>query len=631
MTGVLTLIAGLLQLIVPSYALSLVHRFGAKRVGWFVVTAFSSLALLHLFAPLKPSGTASGNALDVIFAVGSILLLIGMGHVETMISERERATSTETNLRNEWDTRFSERVSNLTRANEKLMEQIARHEEQQRELAFSEAYYRSLFAENPQPMWVFDLRTCRLLAGNNAALRQYGFSLEEFLQLTVWDLMPGGANSDFEKSLSRHCAGPQPLGLSQHCTRDRALIDVEMVALDLNYGDAAARLMLTNEITHRRRHELEVRKVQKMEVITHVTAGVAQHFNNILSVIENNAALLLPIVKDSKAAEQLQNISGAASRGNSLTRKLLATGGRRPMQPEVVDLNHLIRNMNHMLTRLVGDQIVMNQSYGSHLTPVLADPRLVEEIIINLVLNARDAMSRQGTISLATSAAVVDNLQTNGQSRVGQFICLSVRDTGPGMTPEVQASIFEPFFTTNENGQSFGLGLASIYGLVRQHSGWVEYSTEVGMGTEFKVFLPCAPATAILAQAEVRKPAPKSKGTVMLVEPDDRVRSMARFVLNQNGYQVIEADCGSIALLLWEGQGAQVNLLLTDVSLPGDISGTELAKRLQQNRADLRVIYTAAALPADRSLKFIPKPYRPDRLLKEVQGASEDKLLPVVS
>jgi two-component system cell cycle sensor histidine kinase/response regulator CckA len=625
MTGVLALLAGLLQLVVPSYALRLVRRFGVHRVGWFVVTAFSSLALLHLVAPLRPTGTLSGSVLDVMFVAGSVLLLIGMGHMETLFSEREQAHSKVQNIRIELDTKVVEKTTTLSQTNQKLLEEIARREEKQKALAVSEASYRFLFAENPQPMWIFDLRSCHLLAGNSAALRQYGFSEEEFVGLTVWDLLPTGANSAFEEEISKSCSTARLMGVVQHCTKDRTLIDVEVTALDMMYGDSPARLIVANEVTHRHQRELEVRKTQKREAISQVTAGVAQHFSSILSEIENNAAALLPIVQDPKAAEQLKHITGAVNRGSGLTRKLLAVGCRRSMQLEVLDLNALIRNMSHMLSRLVGERIVINNAYGPRLTPILADPRLVEEIMINLILNARDAMSRTGTISINTSSSVLDRTSPDGQSKTEQFVCLSVRDTGPGMSPDVQACVFQPFFTTRDSGQSFGLGLASIYGLAQQHSGWVEFTSRQGHGTEFKVFLPCAPASAILAQGESRRARPEHKGTLMLVEPDDRVRSMARFVLNQHGYKVVEADCGSIALLLWESQASDVDLLLTDLSLPGDISGFELADRLQKSKPDLKVIYTSNGTPAQEGLRFLPKPYRPDRLMKEVQGITESE------
>jgi CheY-like chemotaxis protein len=218
-------------------------------------------------------------------------------------------------------------------------------------------------------------------------------------------------------------------------------------------------------------------------------------------------------------------------------------------------------------------------------------------------------------------------VQGNVEARAGEFVRLAVSDTGCGMTPTVQARLFEPF-GTKDMGKGMGLGLAGVYGAVRQLSGWIEYTTDVGMGTEFRVFLPSAPATEVLARIQAQTAAPEVKGTVLLVEPDDRVRGLARCILNWNDYKVVEADNSATALVLWDGQAANVDLLLTEIDLAGEMSGRELASRLKQSKPGLKVIYTCAvSAEQDRQLPatlerfgFIPKPYKPDKLIRVVQS-----------
>jgi two-component system cell cycle sensor histidine kinase/response regulator CckA len=495
--GVSSWVAGALQLVVPSYAFRLVRRFGTSRVGWFIVTAFGSLALMHLLAPLKPAGAepTAGFTLDLLYVVGSVLLLVGMGHLETLFLERERAEWTEQGLRKKWESRSKEETAELVAAREQLAQELAHREESTKALEASEAQYRSLFVENPQPMWILDLRSCRFLAVNNAGLRQYGFSLEEFMALTGRDLLLPSAVAQFLQDAAKPCSGVETRGIWQHCRKDGTLIDVEITAVDLPYAGTPARLILANDITQRRRRELKLRKAQRMEAIGQVAGGIAHHFNNLFTLIENNVLALRERPLDLQSAELLSHINTAVTRAAGLTRQLLAVGGRQLMWPEPLDLNGLLRNSEPMLRRLVGEHIAIHDTSVRHLPPVLADRRLIEHVIVSLVLNAREAMPGGGTLTLGTAKVHFDEDDTRSdpQIRAGDFVRLEVRDTGCGMTPQVQSRLFEPFFTTWEVGKGLGLGLASVYGIVSQHSGWIEVSSQAGAGTELRVFLPSRP------------------------------------------------------------------------------------------------------------------------------------------
>jgi PAS domain S-box-containing protein len=643
----LNILATLLQLVVPSYALRLVRRFGAQRVGWFVVTAFVSLAMWHFLQPTQP-GLASGRTTNLAFAISSALLLIGMSHLETMLSQRVRLTAEERELQATLETKVAERTAELAETNRELVQELARREQKEKALKESEAQYRFLFADNPLPMWVFDLRTLKFLAVNQAALRHLGLDYQEFMALNAKELLPAGSIAAFLQDVARPCFRPESRGVWQHCRKDLSPVDLELTAADFKFSGCPARLIVAQDVTQRRFHELDRLQEQRTKTIGSLAGGFAHHFNNILTVINGQANLLLRTTQDAKAAEQLGQISAAANRAATLTRQLVAAGGRQVLKPESLDLNAIIQNQGQTLSRLLGKRISLEQSLDSDLPPVLADRRAIEHILVHLVLNARDAIPSHGTVDIQTSSVQLDPAQArrHREAREGEFVRLAVRDNGVGMPPEVQARLFEPFFTTHDVGRGTGLGLPSVYGAVKQLSGWLEFTSEVGSGTEFFVFLPCAttaPATAAATTAslkEPRKPTLTKPGTVLLVEPDDRARAVARHILNRQGYHVIEVDDAPTAELLWESQSSKIDLVLTEMRLP-KCTGLDLVKRFRQTRPDLKAVYTLAptaketapttfapapdvAAPASpdlADLEFITKPFTPDNLLQALQTA----------
>jgi two-component system cell cycle sensor histidine kinase/response regulator CckA len=624
-------IGGVLQLTVPSYALRLVRRYGAERVGWFVVIAFASLALLHLVAPLNPTeGVKSWDAMPhLACAVGAVLLLIGMGHIETVVSERERMRGYERALRSRAAAKSEAVVPELAEINARLLAELAQRDQVEKALRESEAQYRLVFTENPQPMWIFDVRTSRFLAVNNAALRQYGFTSEEFSALTVRDLLPGTAVGRFLQYVADCCSGAEAHGYWQHYRKDGTLIDLEITATDITYAGAPARLVRAEDITRRRRRELESRQTERMALIGRMAGGVAEHFDRWLSDIQGHTSTLLKPTQTPAAVEQLNQITSATTRATALARRLLLAGGRYPARLEPLDLNGLVRGQLHTLRRLLGDRITVEHQCRSFLSPAMVDRHLVESILVNLVLNAREAMPEGGNLIISTVTLRLDESQTQGnvEARAGEFVRLAVSDNGCGMTPEVQAHLFEPFATAQAGGQGMGMGLAVVSGAVRQMSGWIEYSTEVGVGSEFRVYLPPAPPAEVLAQLQKEAATPVNPRTVLLVEPDERIRGLARCVLNWNDYKVIEAEDAATALLVWQSEAGNVDLLLTDARSAGDISGQELADRLRCSKPGLKIVFTGDSKPetptpgraATPLAIHLLKPYSPEKLLQAVQ------------
>ncbi len=620
--------AGALQLVVPSYGLRLVRRFGVHRVGWFLVAAFVSLGALHLMAPMDaPSaGLAPEMKLNMVYVIGSVLLLIGMGHMDTFFSQYDRSRSETENLNIDWEEQMRKKTAHLARANEALMEEVARREQAEAVLQQSEAQYRFLFSENPQPMWVFDRQQCRFLAVNKAAQRLYGFSSEEFMRLTPQDFLPSEQVEIFLKDVAEPCAQVEARGCWKHYRQGQVLIDVELAARDLDYAGTPARLMAITDITNLREREGAAHQAQKMELISRIAGGVAHRFNDILMVIESHTALVRQRPQDPVAAEELQEVSVAATRGTNLGYQMLAASGRQLIMPRPLDLNRLITNLSLILRRVATDKVVFQNLCGKTPLPVVADPKVIENVLISLVKNSRDATPERGMVTVSTAVVRVENppVKREGEeATTNEFVRISVRDTGSGMTPEVQAHLFEPFFTTKGPDKGQGMGLACIYGAVRQHGGWIECNSAVDAGTEFKIFLPCTPQESSVT--EIQAATNVSRGTVLVVDPDDRSRGVARYVLNRHGYRVIEADSGALALMLWDGQARNVDILLTDMVLPGS-SGFDLANQLRQSRADLKVIYACVNeaemsgqdLPGEN--KFVAKPYRSDQLVESVEA-----------
>lgn len=615
--------AGALQLFVPSYGLRLVRRFGVSRVGWFVVTSFVALAALHCLEPMGPTHGGFGPELmlNCVYAVGSVLLLIGMGHIETLFSQYDRSRSKEKSLSSDWQARVQKETAGLARANDALKSEVTRHKQAEAVLRESEAQFRFVFTENPEAMWILDLQAHRFLGVNKAALRVYGFTPEEFMRLTLQDLLPPEQLDEFMADISRPCTRSESRGRWQHYRKDQTLMDVEVAARDFNYGGAPARLVVVTDISMRLRREIETFHVRKMELAAQITGGVAHSFGNVLKVIENRAALLRPLMQDPAPTGHLQEIALAMTRGNNLTYQMLAASGQQAVQLRPLDLNRLIGNLNLILRRLCGDKITFQNQCGPNPLPIMGDPQVIEYVLMNLVKNARDAMPEKGMVVISTAIVRVEAPPIQQDPDNKEFVRLTLRDTGCGMVPEAQEHLFEPFFTTKE--EASGLGLAGVFGAVRQHWGWIECSTAVQSGTEFKIFLPSVSPTLLPSASEMQAATALDRGSILLVDPDDRSRGVARYILNRNGYRVVEADSASIAQLLWGGQARSIDLLLTDFSLPGG-SGFDLANQLRQTRQDLKVIY--AFLETDGNRPELPedclaisKPYRADLLIECVE------------
>jgi PAS domain S-box-containing protein len=366
------------------------------------------------------------------------------------------------------------------------------------------------------------------------------------------------------------------------------------------------------DITERKVLEDQLRQSQKLEAVGRLAGGVAHDFNNMLAVIRGNAELLLmrEAHVTASAKEGLTQVVEASERAANLTRQLLAFSRKQVLQPQSLILNDVIVNLTKMLKRIIGENIDLQCHYAAPLPHVHADPGMIEQVILNLVVNARDAMPAGGQLRVATECVRFDEAQARAiaEGYAGEFACLTVSDTGTGIAPDVLPRVFEPFFTTKEVGKGTGLGLATVYGIVQQHHGWIEVASRIGEGSAFKVFLPAIPtperrAELVAAEAEV----PGGTETVLLVEDDHAVRMTTRRVLESKGYKIREAACPREALELWKSCGPEFDLLLTDIIMPEGMTGRTLAERLREQRPDLKVIFMSGYSPdvVDKDSAFL--------------------------
>jgi PAS domain S-box-containing protein len=394
------------------------------------------------------------------------------------------------------------------------------------------------------------------------------------------------------------------------------------------------------DITERKSLEEQLRQSQKMEAVGQLAGGVAHDFNNMLAVIRGNAELLLmdEAQYTAETKEGLEHVVEASERAANLTRQLLTFSRKQVMQPQPLALNGVIANLTKMLNRIISENIDLQCHYAAVLPYVQADTGMMEQVILNLVVNARDAMPEGGQLRVATEQVAFDEARArlNPKARAGEFVCLLVSDTGTGIAPEVLSRIFEPFFTTKEVGKGTGLGLATVYGIVQQHQGWIEVSSQVGEGSTFKVFLPAIPTPAGLAPAaEVEAEIRGGKEMILLVEDEHTVRVTTRRMLESKGYRIREATNGREALEVWQSHAGEISLLLTDIIMPGEITGRDLAERLWAKRPGLKVIFMSG-YSADVLVKgtdyirrtksrFLQKPSSSRVILETVRRTLDEK------
>jgi two-component system, cell cycle sensor histidine kinase and response regulator CckA len=485
--------------------------------------------------------------------------------------------------------------------------------------------YRMLFEASPLPTWVYDAETLEFLAVNDAAVRHYGWSREEFLSMRITEIRPAAEVEALLDNIRDGSVGKPDAELWRHKRRDGSIIDVEISAGKIVLDGRDAALVVSRDVTERRRLQERLTEAEKMEAIGRLAGGVAHDFNNLLTVITGYAAILR---EDPSAAVPLDEIEHAAEQATALTRQLLAFSRRQVLRPQPVDVNEIVGGMRPMLERIIGDDVQVAVQLGEGVPPVEADRAQIERVVLNLAANARDAMPRGGRLTIETADVELEAsyVATHGEVTPGRHVLLAISDTGIGMDEEVRKRLFEPFFTTKDAGGGTGLGLATVFGVVKQSGGSIFVYSEEGRGTTFKIYLP-ATRRRVEPAADGDHPAShRGSETVVVVEDDASLRTLVTIMLGGCGYEVLEAADADAAMELCGEHPNGVDLLLTDVVMP-DIGGRALADRLTALFPHLRVLFMSGY--SDEAVfrhgiirpdtAFIEKPFSQPALARKVR------------
>jgi two-component system cell cycle sensor histidine kinase/response regulator CckA len=498
------------------------------------------------------------------------------------------------------------------------------------ELRKNESMLRLLFEYNPLPTWLYGIDSLKFLEVNQAAMDLYGYTAAEFEQMSVLDIRPQEQQAKALNYMRDMGADAEEHEFWLHQAKDGRTFEVEVISHELKYAGKRVRLVVAQDISDRRQLESQLRQAQKMEAVGRLAGGVAHDFNNLLMVIKGHTELLLNALDPSEQiTRKIEQIDRSADRASALTRQLLAFSRMQVLQPQIINLNAIIKEMGKLLPRLIGEDIELMIRTNEDLGTVRADASQMEQVIMNLAVNARDAMPNGGKLLIETRNLDLDQSYTLSHPlmKPGSYVQLLVTDSGTGMDADTQAHIFEPFFTTKDKGKGTGLGLATVYGIIKQSGGFIWVYSELNKGTAFKIYLPRVDQQAEHAiTPRAATDIPSGTETVLLAEDEQDVREIARQFLESGGYKVIEAKDGADAIRLAAEFSGHIDLLVTDMVMPG-MTGQELAVKLQRAHSGLCVVFMSGysehaateMADADPSVRLLTKPFSRFAFLRAVR------------
>jgi two-component system cell cycle sensor histidine kinase/response regulator CckA len=515
--------------------------------------------------------------------------------------------------------------------------------EAEREMAMREHRYRLMFEVMPLPAWVYDTDSYRFLAVNPAAVAHYGYTEAEFLSMTILDVRPPEEVERVKAQVRAHQKGLQGQGGDdgfRHRKADGTVINVDIVSHAFDFEGHSARIVLVNDVTEQtrlrtreREMEQQLLHAQKMEAVGRLAGGVAHDFNNLLTVVMSATSVLADdLPPDSPLRGEVRDIRQAAERGSTLTRQLLAFGRKEVHAPAQLDVHEVVVNIERLLSRALGGGVQLEIRHGAGDLRVMADASQLEQVLVNLAINARDAMARGGTLVIATGVRTLDDAASAAlELSAGDYVTVEVGDTGVGMDETTRSRAFEPFYTTKGPLEGTGLGLSTVYGIVRQSGGAVTLASAPGEGTVVTILLPASRGSVPSVVAPVRaERAPSAAGPppterVLLVEDEPQVRAQARRLLERCGFSVLEAVNGADGLRAFETHRDHIGVVVTDVVMPV-LGGVEMVGRMRLLAPEVPVVFVSGftaedrGLPLDARTAFVAKPYTLAALCGAIEG-----------
>jgi PAS domain S-box-containing protein len=508
---------------------------------------------------------------------------------------------------------------------------ISKRKEAEEALRLSRERYRSVIESSRDGLFFFDLATRRVLESNPAFQRMLGYSAEELSALSLYDFAPDDRAS-VDANIHR-LVDQETLTIPNRAFRrkDGKEVIVEIDSVLIEESGRRTVFSVVHSLAGRRALEEQLRQAQKMEAVGRLAGGVAHDFNNLLTAILGYAELLL----DSELTDDVRNaadeIRKAGERAASLTKQLLAFSRKQVLQPKILDLNEVLTEVEDILRRVLGEDIALEAERDPHLWRVLADPGQLQQVLLNLAVNARDAMPEGGVLRIATRNVSLHaaNLPEAPTVEEGEYVLFEVSDTGDGMDAETLSRAFEPFFTTKERGKGTGLGLSTVYGIVKQSGGYIHIESEPGKGTRVLVYLTRVHGAADSPSNMTPQSLPHGgTETILLVEDEESVRRLASLLLERSGYRLLVASSAEEALETARGYAGQIDLLLTDVVLPG-LNGRRLADLLSPERPSMKVVFASGYFDERGILEpgsdFIQKPFNPETLARTIRRALDRK------